>query len=135
MAHSDSSGELSPVDFHACHGLQGIHRETGQKLTIAGQESGLEIVETGGDGGGRLVGVSRQVLHVEMGHRHPDLFVDRLNFDGRFQVLRLVLDERVPPWTHRLLLGIDDDFVGEAGLEVDGMADAGEQPDDHQKLG
>jgi hypothetical protein len=34
-----------------------------------------------------------------------------------------------------LLQSIDDQFIGEAGLEVDGLADEAEQPDDQKKSG
>lgn len=112
-------------------------REERSSLTVAGQKSWLEFIESGGDGGGRLIGVRRQFLDVEVRHGHSDLFVDGLNLDGRFQMLRLVLDGRFPPGPHldNFLLGIDDDFVGEAGLEVDGVAAAAAQPEEHQQSG
>lgn len=107
-----------------------------QKLTVAGQQSRFELVKTGRDSCCRLVGVGRQFLHVEVGHSDAHLLINGLDLDGRFQVLRLVLDGRFPfgPQLHHLLLGIDDHFVGEAGLETDGVG-AGAQPNQQQQSG
>ena len=106
------------------------------KLTVAGQKSWLEFFKARREDGGRLIGVRRQFLDVEMRHGHSDLLVDGLDFDGRFQVLRLVLDGRFPlrPHLDHFLLGIDEDFVGEAVVKVDGAA-AAAQPDQNQQSG